>query len=461
MKKVFATLLGCLLLGCAQKEVQRDYTIISGKLKNSDIASVRLISIDGDFNKEIPVDQDGVFLDTLKLLSNMPHRLADGHNNILLYLEKGYETHLDYDLKDFRNSIQFSGHGAQINRFYLLKENKYMELAGNDFEHFYAMEEAPFVKKVKEMNHAAREVLESLDSIPDHVREKENRAIDHYSTVLMGEFKDFAHASVTENPEFTVSANFVDKRDDMSFLNEEDFGYSVMYNALVHRHYREQIERRAKQDSLEANEAFFQVVEEIPVEAIRNAVLYRTVWASMPYIDDPDGYYKRFVALSTSELHKEKIGEIYQKIIKIVPGSPSPEFVDYENHAGGLSSLSDFKGKYVYIDVWASWCAPCIQEIPALKEIEKTYEGKNISFVSISIDSPRSYEAWKNIVVDKALGGSQLLADNAWESDFVQDYQIKGIPRFILIDPEGNIVDANAPSPSDETLETTFGNLGI
>jgi len=65
------------------------------------------------------------------------------------------------------------------------------------------------------------------------------------------------------------------------------------------------------------------------------------------------------------------------------------------------------------------------------------------------------------MVNDKALGGVQLFADNDWKSKFVQDYAIEGIPRFILIDPEGNIVTADAPRPSNPKLVDLFEELGI
>ncbi len=142
-------------------------------------------------------------------------------------------------------------------------------------------------------------------------------------------------------------------------------------------------------------------------------------------------------------------------------GKPSPEFVNYENHKGGTTSLSDLKGKYVYIDVWATWCGPCKKEIPSLKKVEKQYHGKNIEFVSISIDDETLHDAWKKMVTDKELGGIQLLADNNFKSKFVQDYKIQGIPRFILIDPDGNVVDANAPRPSSPKLIELFKSLNI
>jgi len=65
------------------------------------------------------------------------------------------------------------------------------------------------------------------------------------------------------------------------------------------------------------------------------------------------------------------------------------------------------------------------------------------------------------MIADRQLGGSQLMSDNAWKSKFVQDYAIEGIPRFILLDPEGNIVSADADRPSNPKLAEQFNELGI
>ena len=150
-------------------------------------------------------------------------------------------------------------------------------------------------------------------------------------------------------------------------------------------------------------------------------------------------------------------------------GSPSPIFENYENYAGGDLSLSDLKGKYVYFDIWATWCGPCIREIPSLKKVEKQFEGKNIEFVSISVDEGRGYKGdksaayagWKKMVAEKELGGIQLMADNGFKSDFIQKYKINGIPRFILVDPEGNIVSGDAPRPSNPALVKMLTDLGL
>lgn len=136
----------------------------------------------------------------------------------------------------------------------------------------------------------------------------------------------------------------------------------------------------------------------------------------------------------------------------------SPLF-DYENHKGGNTKLTDLKGKYVYIDVWATWCGPCIREIPALKKVEEKYHGKNIEFVSISVDVAKDHDKWKKFVDDKALGGIQLFADKNWTSDFIKSFGINSIPRFILIDPNGKVVKSDAARPSNPELQKQLDAL--
>ncbi|PIF32321.1 thiol-disulfide isomerase/thioredoxin [Flavobacterium sp. 9] len=152
--------------------------------------------------------------------------------------------------------------------------------------------------------------------------------------------------------------------------------------------------------------------------------------------------------------------ENYERAAKAnkLTGKPSPDF-DYENHKGGKTKLSDLKGKYVYIDLWATWCAPCRAEIPYLQKIEEKYHGKNIEFVSVSIDKLKDNEKWKKFVDDKKLGGIQLFADKDWESEFVTNYGVTGIPRFILIDPNGNVLKADAARPSEPELQAQLDTL--
>ena len=147
------------------------------------------------------------------------------------------------------------------------------------------------------------------------------------------------------------------------------------------------------------------------------------------------------------------------------PASASALDWDSDSDDEGLSlqtlktSLEDLKGKVVYIDVWATWCGPCLREIPALKILETDYHDKNIAFVSLSIDEVKDYDKWRTMIIEKKLKGIQLMADNNWKSKFVTDYGIKGIPRFIIIDIDGRIVSSDAPRPSNSEIRVIFDEL--
>ena len=160
----------------------------------------------------------------------------------------------------------------------------------------------------------------------------------------------------------------------------------------------------------------------------------------------------------TQEFYGMQMEYKSSQALKNVVGKAAPTF-DYENHAGGKTKLSDLEGKYVYIDVWATWCGPCRGEIPFLQKIEEKYHDKKIAFVSISVDEDKDHEKWKKFVTDKSLGGIQLFADKNWYSEFITSFGINSIPRFILIDPKGVVLSADELRPSDSKLQEKLDSL--
>ena len=144
----------------------------------------------------------------------------------------------------------------------------------------------------------------------------------------------------------------------------------------------------------------------------------------------------------------------------LAKGKSSPKFVDYENSIGKKTSLNDLKGKYVYIGLWSARNSFLyLPEAPHLKLLEKEFQGKNIVFVSISIDTQNDYNTWKQVIVDEKLGGIQLYAKE--DSSFKDAYKVRGARRFILIDPKGNIVSADAPKPSSTKLKELLDTLKL
>jgi thiol-disulfide isomerase/thioredoxin len=112
-------------------------------------------------------------------------------------------------------------------------------------------------------------------------------------------------------------------------------------------------------------------------------------------------------------------------------------------------NLSSFKGKYLYIDVWATWCKPCKVEYPLLKTLENKLSSSNsVDVISISMD--REFDKWKSYVEKNNMKGHHFHTKH--DSEFVKYYDIGALPRFILIDPKGQIVSADAIRPSNPDI---------
>jgi hypothetical protein len=94
-----------------------------------------------------------------------------------------------------------------------------------------------------------------------------------------------------------------------------------------------------------------------------------------------------------------------------------------------------------------------------LKKVEEKYQDKNLVFVSISEDYPHDVAKWKKMIKDKEMGGVQLIASKETQVQLDSFFKISGIPRFIILDPNGKIVDANAPRPSDPNLALLLDSL--
>ena len=115
---------------------------------------------------------------------------------------------------------------------------------------------------------------------------------------------------------------------------------------------------------------------------------------------------------------------------------------------GNIKSLKDYKGKLIYLDIWATWCGPCRIQIPAMKELEKKYGDKGIVFLSVSVDPEKDKDKWMQMIKEEQMSGEQLYA-GVTSSSFGLNYKVEFIPRFIIISPNGEIIMNNAPQPMD------------
>lgn len=126
-----------------------------------------------------------------------------------------------------------------------------------------------------------------------------------------------------------------------------------------------------------------------------------------------------------------------------IPGSLFPENITLVDANGKVVDFSEFRGKYVYIDMWASWCAPCCKEVPHRQKLEAELQNKDVVFVSVSCDADEL--AWKNRMKELNVHGVQLLdKDNALGDAL----NVKAIPFFVIYDKEGYLHTYGAMRPS-------------
>ena len=131
-------------------------------------------------------------------------------------------------------------------------------------------------------------------------------------------------------------------------------------------------------------------------------------------------------------------------------GSVVKDF-EMRDRDSNLVKLSDFKGKLVYMDIWATWCGPCVEEIPNMEKLYQHYkDDPQILLVSVSVDSKKNL--WEKKLDEDKPQWPQYIVDGALKDKLYNEYIITGITRFMMFDSEGKIIIINAMRPSNGKL---------
>ncbi|HEX8376379.1 MAG TPA: redoxin family protein [Pedobacter sp.] len=205
-----------------------------------------------------------------------------------------------------------------------------------------------------------------------------------------------------------------------------------------------------------------------PASPLRTALLAFNLhfriknYTEYPYLlADVDKYITEFSQEIGSKEYMSAITRTYTEsksfLGNLAKGAKAPNF-NLKDLTGKSVSIKDFKGKVVYLDIWASWCGPCLKEMPYIKVLKEKYKDQQLEIISISIDTKQ--EAWKKKISDLNLTGIQLIDDlGSTKSKIAKDYRIAGVPHFVLIDKNGKIASASAPLPSNTKLEEEINKL--
>ncbi len=438
-----------------QVEKKRSPVSVSGIIQNAGNTNIKLshkntnrsgVIRDGKFNINHLIDEPGIYF------------LVYNGQKIPLFLRPNDQVMLNFDAQKIAATIKFSGTDPLSQEYLFLKsqndpltyeqkrkaaslsEEAFMAQTNNSYE-----KEKAFFEKFKK---------EHQDLAADFRLFEETELQYNWAK----QYNDYSlyHAFYNQEEAYTPSPTLLAYSEGLD-LNNDQLMVSEAYRNYLIAHVGQKISNLVQEDlmngkKIQTSLRAFEIVEkEHAAPKIKNFLLYTFFNQHLRTkgINGSEDLYQRFKQQVTNQRYLADIDEAFLAWKDLKKGLPAPSF-SYPDNQGKQVGLKDLKGKVVYIDVWATWCGPCKVEIPHLEKLQEQFHDKAVAFVSISID--QNADAWAKMVKEKNMTGTQLLADNAGNSQICKDYKIKGIPRFILIDQAGNIVNAQADRPSQGTI---------
>lgn len=424
----------CFWLYSSCKPATRDAEFVL-HLPNDSGFEISLETADTILN--LTVDSAKVAVARLPLETGCHARLWVGDRRFPVWLEARTSVNVTLEL----NVLYFEGTSAKINEY--LNHRFYNTIGFRE----YGMDDAAFRTRLENMMRERESVLDTSGLDPRFVRlERKKMAYDRLYELASNIVYGGSGGDKTLSGETFLELQAALTEDGTSWgILEYPESVQQAMNALA----------RMDETSVSPNSLLANVLKmatgNLKDTRVIEFVVARSVLAyvrsqGLEETEEMDRVFRERVKRADYVAEYDQYCEKNRPLMKGQPAVPFT-FRDVEDKE---VSLSDLKGKYVYIDVWATWCGPCNAEIPHLKKLEEEFEGRNICFVSISCDDSR--KAWERFVQAKQLGGIQLHMGG--DKSFMEAICCKGIPRFMLIDQDGKFLNANMLRPSDgKTLE--------
>lgn len=210
-------------------------------------------------------------------------------------------------------------------------------------------------------------------------------------------------------------------------LNSEDFANDI--------------QERYQRASEEANALRAQFIRENPTSLIS---LITLLDVARPVVEAEvvDPLYELLSSELKARPEAIALAEQLKIARKLAIGAIAPDFTQNDPE-GKPVSLSSFRGQYVLLDFWASWCGPCRQENPNIVAAYNQYKDKNFTVLGVSLDRPNDKEKWLKAISDDRLAWTQVSDLKFWENEVALQYGIRSIPQSYLLDPDGRIIGKN------------------
>jgi hypothetical protein len=353
-------IIGITITACTAKDT-KDYMILSGKILNNELDSFTIFdALENDIAK-ISINDDGSFSDTLRIKTGYYLFVFENDPDVAtsVYLNKSNNLKVSYNLNDNDVETAFSFYGkyegknAPENIYLSKKEIIEAEIYGysnHDKNKPKIRSKKELISAYKKYKSKVSKLLTDLN-VSSSFYKQELRNI-HYDYI----YRLYNYEAGYDNPSEPLKSELAN----LDLNNEADYYGIFDYKFLVQKHlgtlFRQKTGKRETKKPL----YFIDLIEKlITNENIKNDLLYSDVIEedifseiSPKIIED---YYKKLMVCITNKEYKEEIKKLYECHLETFAGKSAYKFVNYENYKGGTSSLDDFKGKYVYIDIWATW----------------------------------------------------------------------------------------------------------
>lgn len=448
MRKIFFAALAFSVLGACTPQGPQPIEI-KGNIQNLE-TGYGLVESRG-ITDTVWVEENGNFLFTSEISTPQYFTVRTGRIRNKLFISPGDVTTINFDTEDRDRDATIDGDGKQYN-LALREVNKLHSKLTQDFTGLFGLPIEEFISKLDSLKLRVEEVIAPFKHDKKPFADFERARTNYYTLGLLANYPNY-HAYATGQESESIDVD--DFMDGIDIKNSKHIGideYISLLESHIDKVYGETMKGdRAKGTSdFEKSLTYFELVDSIMGKGIladlinhshtKNAIR----WSSLETAKNISEHY---MESATSEEYVNSIRNLLNKRMLLAPGQPAPKFT-LEGFDGKTYSLDDFKGQLVYLDFWATWCGPCRREIPYLKQLKDEYKGKPIAFIAISVDDDK--EAWEKMVKNDKLDGIQLYAPKAWLNEVTIQYQVVGIPTFVLIDGEGRIIEYPASRPSQE-----------
>lgn len=441
---------------CQTKEVVSNEVSITGQIENHDQTVLKFQDFMGKGKRftEIAI-QDGTFAINLPINKPVIKMLTFGSTFKNIFLQPGETLDMSFNASKIDSSFKFGGSLAAEN---VLLDSISEKLRKVDYNYVYNESLENASKYLDSMSASNKEYIEALivdQPLSTHFEEYAKAMAEYNNAnlkIILGERQD-------EQPN-----NYYDFINQLS-LENDDYLDIWEYRYFLYSYLEMKANQKLKQldyDKLAEPDALFDetlsVIKEFKNENIRDYALFNALNMRLREkgLVDFENYYTYFKEHNKDPHYAAQLKLLYEEKQLLATGQPAPTFT-LEDVDGNLVSLNDFKGKYVYIDFWQTLCSRSARELPYLLNLHSDYQDENIAFVSISVNKDEN--VWRDYVKKNKNMGTSLRVPQSWDSKTFKDYQVPGLPTFILIDTEGNIIDTRAAKPSSKEIRETFDAL--